>query len=238
MIMNYWQNSPTRLLFTWTRWLFLHHPTLRLVNITLPLLGLGACMAVGLILPAFNITKEYGLIQQANGLLQILAPFFVAALALVAGFPGEALDFPMGGISPYLIVAGETYIPSRRELLGYLFAYLAALSVLTYLGGGIVVAASNPSPQYALIWLGTVQHGYIGICLKATYGAILIHLFGITLLGLHFLGNFLTSSRNARESRPSSTEQPPLGPPAASPQPPSISTRNRESSGHRIRRIG
>jgi hypothetical protein len=188
-----WQNSPVRLLFTWTRWLFLHHPTLRLVNRTMPLCGFVIWVAAGALLPTFNMTKEYGLVQQVNGLLQILAPFFVAALVLVSGFPGEPLDRPMGGFQPYLIVAGDHYLPTRRELLGYLFAYLAGLSVLTYLAGGLIIAASNPSPQPALVWLGAAIHGYVAVCLKASYGALLIHLFGITLLGLHFLGNFLTS---------------------------------------------
>lgn len=198
MTMSRWQDSPVRLLFTWTRWLFLHHPSLRLVNVAMPLCGFVTCIALGTLLPGFNVTKELGLIQQANGLLQILAPFFVAALALVAGFPGEALDRPMGGVQPYLLVAGEAHNPTRRELLGYLFAYLAGLSVLTYLGGGVVVSASNPIAQPALVWLGTCLHGFAGLTLKAAYGAILIHLFATTLLGLHFLGNFLTSSRIAR----------------------------------------
>lgn len=201
MTMSQWQDSPGRLLFTWTRWLFLHHPSLRLVNVTLPLCGFAICVALGVLLPGFNITKELGLVQQANGLLQIIAPFFWAALALVVGFPGEALDRPMGGVQPFLVVGGEPHNPTRREMLGYLFAYLAGLSVLTYLGGGLIVAGSNPIAQPVLVWLGTVLHGCVGIALKAVYGAILIHLFGTMLLGLHFLGNFLPSSRIARLSK-------------------------------------
>ncbi len=160
-IMNYWRDSPIRLLFTWARWLLLQHPSIRFVNITVPLCGFIACLGTGILLPMFNMTKELGLVQQVNGLLRILAPFFVAALALVAGFPGEALDKPMGGLQPSLVVAGERYFPTRRELLGYLFAYLAGLSVLTYLTGGAMIAASNPAPQPPLVWLSTALHGYL-----------------------------------------------------------------------------
>ena len=141
--MTYWRNSSARLVFTWTRWLLLRHPSVQFVNVTLPTCSFIICAMALLLLPTFNVTKEFGLIQQANGLLQILAPFFVAALALIAGFPGDALDRPMGGSQPYLLVLGEKYLPSRREVLGYLFAYLAALSVLTYLGGGVIMAASE-----------------------------------------------------------------------------------------------
>jgi hypothetical protein len=233
MIVSYWQNSAARLLFTWTRWLFLHHPSLRLVNFTLPMCGFVACIVAGVLLPGYNFTKEYGLIQQANGLLQILAPFFVAALALVAGFPGEALDRPMGGVRPYLVVAGDKHVPSRRELLGFLFAYLAGLSILTYLGGGMVIAASNPTAQHVLIWLGTLMHGSVGLCLKAAYGAILINLFGTTLLGLHFLGNFLTSSRIERSSGSD-----PLGPAPPPSSPSSAPELHRMPAERRMRRQG
>jgi len=146
-----------------------------------------------------------------NGLLQILAPFFVAALALVAGFPGDALDQPMGGLPPYLLVAGERYFPTRRELLGYLFAYLAGLSVLTYLGGGTIIAALNPAPNPIALWFAVALNGYLRLCMKAAYGALLIHLFAVTLLGLHFLGNYLASSRV--RDRPRSHFENPTMPP-------------------------
>jgi len=196
--MKRWQDNPLRLLFTWTRWLHLRHPSIRLVNRTMPLLGFAVCFGLSAVLPNFNLSRDLGFIQQVNGLLQMLGPFFVAALVLVAGFPGDELDKPMGGLPPYLFLAGEEYSPTRRELFAYLFAYLAGLSVLTYLGGGLVIAASNPTPQPVMLWFAGALHGLLALCMKAAYGALLIHLFAVTLLGLHFLGSFLASSRIVR----------------------------------------
>lgn len=217
--MSFWRDNPVRLLFTWTRWLHLRHPTIRLVNVTMPLGSFVICFGAAALLPHFNLSKDLGLIQQVNGLLQMLAPFFVAALALIAGFPGDALDKPMGGIRPYLRVVGEEHYPTRRQLLGYLFAYLSALTILTYLSGGLIIAASNPVPQAVLLWLARAAHGYVGLCIKGAYGALLIHVFAVTLLGLHFLGNFMTSSMISRDNpdpgweNPGSSSEPPSAKP-------------------------
>lgn len=203
-------DSPTALLLSWGRWLRLRHPTLTVTNIRLPLIGLLVLAALGFEFPTVNMTRELGVVQQVNGLLQILAPFFVAALALVAGFPGDTLDEPVGALQPYYMVAGQRIYPSRRATLSYLFAYLAGVSILLYLAGGLAVALSNPRDTSPLAALGLLRGGWISVIAKATYGALVLHVFAVTLLGLHFLGNFMSASKLARSVRP----QPNLPPPA------------------------
>ncbi len=213
MLIEWWRDQPVRLLLTWARWLTLRHPTIRLTNIYVSLAGGLLTLALFRIAPSFNVTREMGLIQQVNGLLQALGPFFVAALALVSGFPGEALDKPMGGQQPFLYVNGHEYCPTRRELLGYLFAYLAGLSVILYAVGAIVSAAANPHPAHALVWLATSFDGWPASMLKALYCASLLHLMAVTLLGLHFLGNFLSGSTLARSGpSPNGTGTSPVTP--------------------------
>ena len=197
--MTFWQDNPIRLLFTWTRWRRLRHPTIHLVNVTLPLWAFAIFIAAGAFLPHLNLSHDLGLIQQMNGLLQILAPFFVAALTFVAAFPRSTLDEPMGGVRPYRFVAGEEYYPTRRELLGCLFSYLSALCILTYVGGALLITASNSAPQPMLLSRSGALHDYLGLASKSAYGALLIHLLATTLLGLHFLGNFMTSSTIHRD---------------------------------------
>ncbi len=208
-----WRDSPARLLFSWARWLSLKHPTIAFVNTRIPAVGLLGGLSFVTLLPGINFTKELGVIQQLNGLLQILAPFFVAALALVAAFPGEALDRRMGGLQPFTIVEGEHYNPTRREILGYLFAYLAGLSVIVYLAGAVIVAICNPSRPMLVVLLTVTLRGWIPFLMKGLYTGVMLHLFATTLLGLHFLGNFLSASQTARA--PSPVSPPPLGEPPA-----------------------
>lgn len=201
-MMRPWSDNPLRLLCTWARWLSLRHATINLVNLTIPASGFIFLMLLSSWIKDINTVGEFGIIHQVNGLLQILAPSFVAALALVAGFPGEALDKPMGGTPPYIKTDDGDHLPTRRELLGLLFGYLAGLGTLTYLVGGLCMAASNPTPAAAMAGLTSALDGWVGRILAAVYGAVVIHLFAVTLLGLHFLGNFLAGSRLARSSVP------------------------------------
>lgn len=201
-MISLWKGSPLRLLFSWARWLRVQHPTVSFVNRWIPIIGFAVALVFGALVPGINITRELGLVQQVNGLLQMLAPFFVAALALVAAFPGQALDLHMGGLQPSLRMGGEEYRPTRREILGYLFAYLAGLSVIVYLVGGFVVSLCNPTPQVFIRVLNNHLHGWIPYLLKGLYGAVLLHLFATTMLGLHFLGNFLSASQITRAPNP------------------------------------
>lgn len=197
-----WSDNPLRLLCTWARWLSLRHATINVVNLAIPAAGVVVSLLISPALTDLNMTGEFGLIHQVNGLLQILAPSFVAALALVAGFPGDALDRPMGGNAPYINTDHGQHLPSRREVLGLLFAYLAGLGTLTYLVGGLAMALSNPSRAAVMEGLVAFADGWVGRTVAAAYAAVVMHLFAVTLLGLHFLGNFLAGSRLARASLP------------------------------------
>jgi hypothetical protein len=197
-----WNDNPLRLLCTWARWLSLRHATVRLVNVAIPATAIALGLLLSSALADLNMTGEFGLIHQVNGLLQILAPSFVAALALVAGFPGDALDRPMGGNAPYINTEHGQHLPSRREVLGLLFAYLAGLGTLTYLVGGFAMALSNPNPAAIMRAMVGFADGWAARVLAVVYAAVVVHLFAVTLLGLHFLGNFLAGSRLARASVP------------------------------------
>jgi hypothetical protein len=160
-------------------------------------------MAFNYFVPSFNVAADSGLVQQANGLLQGLAGFFIAALALVSGFPGDALDRPMGAVQPYFMIGAVRVNPTRRELLGYLFAYLVGITVILYFVGALAVAALHPHPQPFMVWLRTAGEGWAGVILKALYVGALLHMLAVTLLGLNFLGNFLSGSVLSRGSAPS-----------------------------------
>jgi hypothetical protein len=187
-------------LFTWARWLTLRHATLTVTNLWLPGVGAGIAFAFLVFGPDINVAHEFGIIQQVNGLLQILAAFFVAALALVAGFPGDALDRPMGGIRPHFAGVDEPIFPTRREVLGYLFAYLSAVSIIMYLCGGFMMSIVNPAQVSWLKSFLEFTDGWGRVVVAACYGGVLLHLFGTTLLGLHYLGNFMSGSRLSRSA--------------------------------------
>lgn len=195
-----WSDNPLRLLCTWARWLSLRHPTTLIVNIVIPVLFFLMFLLVSPALEGINLAGEFGLIQHANGLLQILAPSFVAALVLVAGFPGDALDKPMGADPPYINTEHGKHFPSRRELFGLLFSYLAALGIIMYMLGSIAIVIfqlklAQDSVSFILFHASWASRVY-----SAVYCAALIHLFSVTFLGLHFLGNFLSASRLKRPS--------------------------------------
>lgn len=204
-----WRDNPLRLLCTWARWLRLKHTTVYVVNIYVPSFVLLISLPLTLVLTDINFTKEFGIVHQINSLLQILAPSFVAALALVASFPGDALDRQMGGVAPHFNTADGPYSPRRREVLGHLFAYQAGLGTFVYLIGGCIMAASNPNLVSILVKLNEGGYEWILQLLAVIYISVVSHLFAVTLLGLHFLGNFLSGSRLSRGQPTSPSDRTP-----------------------------
>jgi hypothetical protein len=210
--MTAWHNRPVSLLFSWGRWVRLRHVGLRVVNIYAPVGGFLAAATVLFLVPGWTVAREFGIVHQVNGLLQILAAFFIAALALVAGFPTDALDRPMGAVRPKIVLGdGDEIEPSRREFFGILFSYLSALSVILY-GVGALAMSLASSDGAAVAYLRTAGDGWPMFALKAAYVAALGHFLAVTFFSLHFLGGFLSSSRVPRV-------QPPSAPPPANTAP-------------------
>ncbi|MFT8491039.1 MAG: hypothetical protein ABF672_10895, partial [Gluconobacter oxydans] len=122
-------------------------------------------------------------------------PFFVAALALIVAFPGNSLDKDMGAEKPTLKICGEIYQPSRREILGYLFSYLSGISIILYLMGGALVSVVSSKNTFAFF-----HNYYFCFIVKSIYIGLIFHLLCSTLISLHFLGNFLSSSKLSRSN--------------------------------------
>lgn len=197
--MTEWRDRPISQMFSWADWLQVRHPGLALTKLVLPTVGAAAAFVALTLEPGWNIAREFGLVHQVNGLLQILAAFFIAALALIASFPGEALDKPMGGVPPKIVESdGDDYEPTRREFFGIMFAYLSAVCVILYVLGAFAMSAANPTPNAAGLWFATAMNGWLSIAGKAIYAGAVVHVLSTTLLSLHFLGGYLSSSRTAR----------------------------------------
>lgn len=80
---------------------------------------------------------ENGIIKELQGFLQILPGFYLAALAAIATFNKNDLDYHLPKPTPIIdvIVNGhETSINlTRRRMLSYLFGYLTFISLAIYL---------------------------------------------------------------------------------------------------------
>jgi len=195
-------DRPFGLLTTWTMWLRLRHPALTRINlIASPALGV-ICAAVLSAMPGgLNFTHEFGVAHQVNGLLQILGPFFIGALAAISSLDRVELDMAMGGQQPTLVENGEQIFPTRREFFGYLFGYLAALSVLLYLLGALGMAAGSSS-GYLVAFLADMRASWTIHVFRALYFIALVNLMLTTFLGLHFLIVYLPSRRFTAGARP------------------------------------
>lgn len=184
-------DRPWALLLTWTTWVRLRHPTIRWINfIATPVFALIITISMSWLGHNLNFTQEYGVAHQINGFLQILAPFFIGALAAISSFQRDALDEPMSANPPTLYSSGETIIPTRREFFGYLFGYLAALSVVVYAVGAVaMVLGSSPNIKDGM---ETLRDWVFPIYLsKLFYNVALVNLICTTFVGLHFLIYYL-----------------------------------------------
>lgn len=90
------------------------------------------------IFPArLNIFGEYGLVHGAAGLLQILAGFYIAALAAVATFDRDGMDEIMSGKAAEIWDRRKEKWQklTRRRFLCLILGFLAISSIVVYLMG-------------------------------------------------------------------------------------------------------
>jgi len=134
-----------------------------------------------------DVFGNKGLINSVNGLLVILAPFFIASLAAIASIPNQKLDEGLEGRGVELNVnrGGETEINSltRRQFLCLLFGYNSFLSVMLYLGGEFALLLA-PSIKEAL---PLISHIWVVEAFSLFYFILLFCLLVAALLGLHYL---------------------------------------------------
>lgn len=191
-------------LLTWATWVRLRHPALTRINLVAsPLLGIAFAVSLALVPGGINFTQEFGVAHQVNGLLQILAPFFIGALTVISSLDRVELDMAMGGQQPTLIEYGEAVCPTRREFFGYLFGYLAALSVLIYAAGAAGMAVGSSSAPIVTIVSELRGSWWIHV-IRGLYGIALGNLALTTFVGLHFLVVYLPARRFTPGARPRS----------------------------------
>lgn len=176
---------PLRIIWTWLDWWRIDHAAVRTINrVWTPIIGVLGALVIWSAPISLNIFGDGGILQQANGLIPVLAGFFVASLAAVATFSRPSLDDIMGGIAPSLRSAEQRKPErlTRRRFLCILFGYLAGSSIVVYLFGscGMVVAPlfkNVPSSERLIA----------RVIFSGIYLAAFAHVLLTSFLGLYYL---------------------------------------------------
>jgi hypothetical protein len=178
---------PLKLLWTWLDWLHVEHHVIKRINYRLsPFFGLAASASIWVLPVKLNLFGDFGLFYHMNGLMQILAGFFIASLAAVATFSREGLDDVMGGDPPTIPrSSGRPEDLTRRRFLCLLFGFLAGGSIVLYLAGAIAMLAAPLVHDWGL------AHATLHVALRSAigfvYGMVLCNVLLTSFLGLYFL---------------------------------------------------
>jgi hypothetical protein len=172
-------------------YIVIHHPVKRIVDWYVPAVLLGiSLIAIMPFRDGMNVWASSGLIASAQGFVQGLPGFYIAALAAVATFgaPGTSLDKVIPDPTPTLATRfAGTWVDmklSRRKFLCFLFSYLTALSIVlslyAYYAQSVAVPARRllPNAVDALSLIALMIYVYF-----------LFQLVVITLWGLYYLGD-------------------------------------------------
>ena len=129
---------------------------------------------------------ENGILSGFRGLFELLAPFFLAALAAVATFGSNKLDSPLRGRGAILrvqsdVVNEDKYIQlNRRQFICYLFGYLSMMSlvllIVIVLGDGFSSIKNMMDIPYSARVVGI----FLG------YG-FMWYVLSVTTVGIYFL---------------------------------------------------
>lgn len=173
-------------------YIFIHHPVKRKVDWYVPM-GL-ALIALALLFPfreGMNVWASFGMVAYAQGLVQGLPGFYIAALAAVATFgqQGSSLDKVIPAPTPTLQTRFHgTWVEmklSRRRFLCLLFAYLTSISVVlslfAFYASSVASTARRVLPDIAVDLLSWVA--------LSLYLLFLFQLVIVTLWGLYYLGD-------------------------------------------------
>ncbi|WP_424140096.1 hypothetical protein [Roseomonas chloroacetimidivorans] len=168
------------------RWWRVKHPAVHLLNWVVPT-TLSAMVTTALLWPASkaNVFGELGVIHQANGLLQILAGFYIASLAAIATFNKPGLDDIMKADPPKIYRNKQHPADplTRRRFLCLLFGYLSFASIMLYIvGAAAMIIAPTASAAFteAQVFVGR------GVFVAA-FAFFFSHLLAATILGIHYM---------------------------------------------------
>lgn len=133
-----------------------------------------------LLLHKLSLIQSGGIIDIANGILQILAGFYIASLAAIATASLTRLDEPMKGIKP-IYLGKKSKIVTRRVFLTHLFGYLSFMSLFIYCLGGIAkISIKNLQVIFECIPLLKIAFSFF-------YLFSIFNLAFVTILGLFFM---------------------------------------------------
>jgi hypothetical protein len=130
---------------------------------------------------------DLGLLKDLKDFVQVLFPFYVAALAAVATFTREGLDDETVG-GKALVWIGSRLVPlTRRQFVCRLFGYCSVLSMFLFIA---VILAKMAQP-----WAMSAFQPYGGCFRTAAvfvFSLGFAHLAIISLWGIYYLANRLT----------------------------------------------
>jgi len=137
------------------------------------------------VFPGLSLLAE--LVRVVTELLQLLAGFYIALLALVSTMSSTQLNELMSKVE--LKVGDDWQTLSRRRYLAFLFGYLAFVCVSLYLvsSGSLIVADEVATVLGGLgLFMGWVLP-VIGWTLFAVFTFAALHMFTITANGIRYL---------------------------------------------------
>jgi hypothetical protein len=142
-----------------------------------------------------GIFSEKGVIGGFQKLLEILVPFYIAALAAVATFAREGLDEPLKGHAATLSIrhasgAWIEHVLTRRQFICYLFGYLAFISLVLFVGILFLNLLSHKSSVVATEIFGEYLP-FAKVVVIYIFMLPIWQMIVTTLLGIYFLSERL-----------------------------------------------
>lgn len=144
-----------------------------------------------------RIFSEEGIIGGFQKLMEILVPFYIAALAAVATFERKGLDDEMKGDPAYFWVTSSTgeviaQVLTRRQFICYLFGYLAFSSLVLFVSILFCnILADNVGKMLRTSYLEYLF--YLKTGLEFVFLFFIWQVIIITLLGVYFMSDRLTA---------------------------------------------
>jgi magnesium-transporting ATPase (P-type) len=130
-----------------------------------------------------HLYGEKGIVKELIGFLQILPGFYLAALAAIATFNKNDLDFHLPAPTPQIDIkvnGKEVEIElTRRRMLSYLFGYLTFLSLALYLAVVLGTIAAPSAQKLFGAYLIAAKIVFLGTIVLFFCQMIIITIFGL-----------------------------------------------------------
>lgn len=165
------------------KYLLITHRQKKYVDYILPILfSFLVCVIYFLLPEQVVIFRSNGLIESLSTFIQVLAGFYIAALAAIATFPNKNIDNVTDG---YPLKLNNEEL-TRRQFLCYMFGYLAFLGFSLVLLGKLVTSF-EPSIALLLNNLEVELKFVLKITFLFLYLIVFNSLILTTLYGLYYL---------------------------------------------------